>query len=96
MITSGSFELLLLWIAPSSPDDEGETAFQGPQFVTRAMLESLRPYVDDIVEVVMPGNETGGMMFAPLDGLAAQDAMGVAAHRAAAEALRGPVLYCSE
>lgn len=87
--------VLLLWFAAVQPDEVHHDTTQGPLFVTRPMLEALRPYVDDVIEVVSPSNDADGMMFPPLEALAVKDCMGVAAHRAAAEALRVPVLHCA-
>lgn len=87
--------VLLLWFGSRAPEDEGETLNPAhhPVFVTRPMIETLRPYVADVVEVVRDRGILDGMHFAPLEALAAQDMLGVSAHKAAAKALRGPLLY---
>lgn len=87
--------VLLLWLASRVPQDQSEGVLPSghPSFVTRRMIEALRPYVTDIVEVVAQHGDTEGMSFAPLDTLAAQDMMGIAAHQAAASALRAPLIH---
>ena len=56
------------------------------------MIEGLRPYVSNIIEVVAERGRLDGMQFAPLDALAAQEMLGIAAHEAAAKALRRPLI----
>lgn len=90
LIGRASGSVVLLWMAPRAPDDPDTTT--DPLFVTRPMLEHLRGYVDDIVEVEGETGQTDGMFFAPLDALAAAGMMGVSVHQAAAEALRIPLL----
>ncbi len=87
--------VVLLWLASRTPQQESEGVDPSgqPAFVTRDMVEALRAYVVDIVEVVAERGETDGMSFAPLDTLAAQDMLGLAAHQAAASALRAPLLH---
>lgn len=86
--------VLLLWFASRSPDGpgQGQNPCHEPVFVTDQMVEALRDHVDDIIEVVAQRGELEGLSFAPLDTLAAQDALGLAAHQAAARALRGAVM----
>lgn len=86
--------VLLLWFGTGLPEDAEDLhgAVPGaPVFVTRAMLEQLRAYVDDIIEVVSPCGDTSGMVHAPLEHIAAQDMQGIAAHEAAAKALRDSI-----
>lgn len=87
--------VLILWFGSRAPEEpsEGLNPAHHPVFVTRAMLEILRPYVSDIIEVVAERGEVRGMSFAPLDALAAQDMLGVNAHQEAAKALRAPLLH---
>jgi hypothetical protein len=82
--------VILLWLASRAPQD-ASTGIH-PAFVTRKMIEGLRAYVSDIVEVVAERGTTGGMQFAPLDSLAAEEMLGKAAHEAAAKALRRPLI----
>ncbi len=56
------------------------------------MIEGLRPYVSEIIEVVAERRTTDGMRFAPLDAVAAEGMLGIAAHEAAAKALRRPLI----
>lgn len=95
--------VLLLWFAERTPNsDGGSIVGQGgnpchePVFVTRQMVEALRDYVDDIIEVIAVRGELDGLSYAPLDTLAARDALGLAAHQAAAQALRASVMYAIE
>jgi hypothetical protein len=85
----------LLWLAARAPQETstGIHPSNHPAFVTRAMVEALRPQVSDIIEVVAKRGDTNGMQFAPLESLAAQDMLGVDAHEAAAKALRTPLLH---
>lgn len=85
----------LLWLAARAPQDTsaGIHPSTHPAFVTRPMMEALRPYVGDVIEVVAKRGDTKGMMFPPLEALAAQDMLGVDAHKAAAKSLRAPLIY---
>lgn len=86
--------VLLLWFAdrrPEDAEDMRDAAPGAPVFVNRAMMEKLRACVDDIVEVVAPSGDTSEMVHPPLEQIAAQDMQGVAAHQAAAKALRDPI-----
>ncbi|AKS44802.1 hypothetical protein SAMN05444287_2284 [Octadecabacter temperatus] len=85
----------LLWFATRAPQDPsvGIHPSNHPAFVTRPMVEALRPYVSDIIEVIAKRGELRGMVFPPLEALAAQDMLGVEAHEAAAKALRAPLLF---
>ena len=66
---------ILLWLASRAPQDASTGIHPAchPAFVTRKMIEGLRPYVRDIVEVVAERGTTGGMQFAPLVSLAAEE-----------------------
>lgn len=85
--------VLLLWFASYAPRNEARIGSDEPAFVTRDMLEVLRPFVADIVEVIGEHGQTEGMNFAPLEALTAKGALGVEAHVAAAKALRAPLLF---
>lgn len=80
---------VLLWLSEREPVEE-DCALD-PLFVDRRMLEQIRPYVDDIVEVVrlpaMNDLHTEGMVFSELEAQAAQQTPGVAVHIEAAAAL---------
>ena len=84
--------VVLLWMSDRRPEELADlTGETGPLFVTRDMLEKLRPEVLDIVEVVAPQRygaaETQGMVFPELERPAAESLPGPATHRLAAEAL---------
>ncbi|MBM9596306.1 DUF6473 family protein [Roseitranquillus sediminis] len=83
---------VLLWMADRRPGEATDPAADaGPLFVTREMIELLRPHVLDIVEVVAPRPYpelgTEGMVFAPLEFSAAEALPGPAEHVRAAEIL---------
>ena len=90
LIGQVSGPVLLLWLAKRSPEDLETDA--DPAFVTREMIEHLRDYVTDIVEVNVGEDGTEEMCFAPLDALTARAALGGQAHAAAAKAIRAPLL----
>lgn len=87
---------LLLWIASSLPSDlpwEERPAplRQEPLFVTRRMVDAIRPLVRSVV-MVQPSARamaagTEGMVYTPLQEAAAAELPGVLAHQEAAEAL---------
>ncbi|MFV2035830.1 MAG: DUF6473 family protein, partial [Halocynthiibacter sp.] len=89
--------VVLLWLADRSPEDESIQWGIGsdPLFVDRSMLAEMRPYVQEIVEVVpdatLKPEGTEGMVFSPLEEPAAKELLGLSAHRDAAEALAGPL-----
>lgn len=80
---------VLLWLSEREPEDDDLAV--DPLFVDRRMLEQVRPFVDDIVEVVhLPPAEqfhTEGMVFSELEAQAARQTPGVAVHIEAAAAL---------
>ena len=101
LISQISGPVLLLWFA-SRPatgamhlalheTDPNTDPNSEPLFVTAEMIEGLRGAVSDVIEVVSDRGEMNGMSFAQLDFLAAYDSLGIAAHRAAAAALHGPL-----
>jgi hypothetical protein len=92
--------VILLWFARHLPSDRRwdevpEPLLVDPLFVTRRMLEVLRPQVRAIVIVQpplrAPGHEPEGMFFHPTDYAAARELMGVAAHENAANALAAAI-----
>jgi len=95
LIAHGSGPAFLLWFAPRAPMNDAQSDDTGPQFITRQMIEGLRSYVDDVVEVVTPIGETDGLVFHPLDAPAVAEIMGIQAHCDAAKALRIPILHCA-
>lgn len=82
----------LLWLGENGPDDDMEATGR-PQFITRAMIDTLREKTADYVEVIYdPGPlRTEGMVFNPLEALAAGELMGIDAHHHAARALIAPL-----
>lgn len=89
--------IVLLWFARHQPGRGDGTAgvADDPAFVSRVMLEAVRPQSDGIVEVVISpearAQGTRGMRFAPLQQPAAAELPGLLAHREAADAL-APVI----
>lgn len=88
---------VLLWFADRAPEDVAAKDGLGrePIFVDRRMIEEIRPYVTEVVEVI-PSNAalaqgTEGMVFSPMEKPVAQELMGVAAHEEAAKALLEPL-----
>lgn len=90
----------LLWFAGHLPSDgrwdSRSNPFQAdPLFVTRKMIDSLRPLVRGVV-MAQPspramGTGTEGMVFSPLQADAASACLGIAAHHEAAAALVGAI-----
>jgi hypothetical protein len=84
---------VLLWIGEEAPGDGGTPCAHAPDplFVTRAMIEALRPMVDDVVEVVESAEAraagTAGMIFADGEEGAAQSTTNLAVHAEVAAAL---------
>jgi len=92
--------VVLLWFAASRPPANAalpteEALCREPLFITREMIEALRPHLRQIVEVQPPGRArdegTDGMVFRRGDRAAAEEVLGIAAHRQAAAALTGPI-----
>jgi len=88
---------ILLWFADRTPDEAQISDGLGrePLFVDRRMIEAIRPYVTDVVEVV-PSAEalaqgTEGMIFSSMEEPAARELMGPAAHEEVAQALVEPL-----
>ena len=85
--------VVLLWFAASLPPRNDELPTKAalstePLFITREMIEAVRPHVRQIVEVQPPGRArdegTDGMVFRRGDRAAAEEVLGLAAHRQAA------------
>jgi len=83
--------VLLLWFADHAPVSGARpvAGFDDPLFVTRGMLDALRPKVLDVVEAVASPAaltpRTHGMVFNELEAAAAAECLGPVAHREAAE-----------
>jgi hypothetical protein len=92
--------VILLWFSNARPDDGDWTARESglgadPLFVTKSMLDWLRPLVHETV-IVRPSAEaqsagTEGMVFPMLQAEAATEMMGVIAHEEAAGVLTRPL-----
>jgi hypothetical protein len=93
LLSAAGGRRVLLWIGEAPPGDAGALEARGPDplFVTRAMIEALRPEADAVVEVVAAASDraagTAGMVFAAAEAEAAATAPTVAQHRAVAAAL---------
>ncbi len=88
---------VLLWLSDHAPEDSATSDGLGrePTFVDRRMIEEIRPYVTEVVEVVASeaalAQGTEGMMFSSMQQPVAQELMGPAAHKEAAQALLEPL-----
>ncbi len=85
-------QVVLLWFADHAIPSGVEAPLQGdPLFVTRQMVETLRPRVSAVAEVVASESAliegTKGMVFNDFDACAAQELMGPYAHVEAADAI---------
>lgn len=85
-------KIVLLWFADHSPDDISPTnGEKDPWFITREMIEELRPQVADVVEVVVSPSSRAlgseGMIFSQMEAPAAKHLIGPAAHHEAAVAM---------
>ncbi|TYB80070.1 DUF6473 family protein [Maritimibacter fusiformis] len=90
-------KVVLLWLAGHRPEDCTTCSDQDrdPLYVDRAMLEAVKPYAAQVVEVVVGPQDVAagreGMIYSDLEAPAAEEMLGVQAHQAATEAL-APVL----
>ncbi|MGG7645101.1 DUF6473 family protein [Rhodovulum sp. YNF3179] len=88
---------VLLWLSTRWPDAVMPRQGLGgdPLFITRAMVDEMRPLVSDYVECVVPrmpaDRVPAGMVFADAERTAAMQVLPPEAHRVAAEALVGPL-----
>jgi len=88
-----SAPVVLLWMSSNAPQDEAKSPdlASDPAFVTRGMLNVLKPQVAGLIDAtasaaaLAAGSE--GMVFSELEGAAAAELLGPAAHAEAAEAL---------
>jgi hypothetical protein len=83
---------ILLWFSDHAPGGNPEHGLgPDPLFVTREMIEEIRGYATQVVELVASpeavAKGTDGMICAELEQLAAIEMLGVQAHEEAAEAL---------
>ena len=90
---------VLLWFADHSLEDVavGEDA-RDPWFITRQMIDRIRPLAEDFVEVAVSSSSialgTEGMVFSPMERHIAGHLLGPAAHQEAAEALSQSLRGC--
>lgn len=84
--------IILLWLGENGPDEDPE-ANGRPHFIDVEMISQLRENAAEYVEVVFdPGPlRTEGMVFNPLESLAAGELLGIDAHHKAARALIDPL-----
>jgi len=88
---------VLLWFSDRTPEDAAPSGSLGrePTFVDRRMIEEIRPFVTEVVEVVASdaalAQGTEGMKFSSMEQPAAHELMGPAAHEEAAQALLEPL-----
>lgn len=82
---------ILLWASATHPQETAEDISADPAFVTRAMVDDLRPMVTHCVEVAASQDAisagTEGMVFADMEKAAAQAMLGPCVHREVADAL---------
>lgn len=92
LLTQLRGNIVLLWFADQPIPVEMPATLEGdPLFVNRAMIETLRPRVTQLVEVVASDaarvEGTRGMVFSDFEACAAEELMGPMAHAEASEAL---------
>lgn len=83
---------VLLWFANHALDDVFSADDEhDPWFITREMIEELRPLATEVVEVVVTSSSQAlgseGMVFDPMESSVAKHLMGPAAHHEAAQAI---------
>lgn len=86
--------VVLLWFSALGEGADGGVLYpaHSTAFVSQEMITALSDCVDATVQVAEHRNDVSGLAFPPLDALAAQNALSLAAHQTAARALRGPVM----
>lgn len=93
LLNSVSGRKILLWFSANTPTEEALPPSLGPDpmFIDRAMIETLRPIVSDVVEVVASPealkHNIEGMMYSEMEEVAAKRLLGPLAHSEATEAL---------
>lgn len=86
-------KVVLLWMSARTPDEDADSADVSldPTYVTREMIEDLRPLVDQIVEVTASeaalAEGCKGMRFTETEAPAARELLGPTVHYEAADAL---------
>ena len=88
-------ETVLLWMSDHAPRDVEEDLDRDPWFVTRELLNEVRPYATEYVEVVASQDAldagTHGMIYTEFEKPAAQHVLGPLVHHEAADKL-APVI----
>lgn len=85
--------VILLWFSSRRPDEANNSlnVSDDPVFVTRNMIEAIRPVVSGIAEVTASAaalsQGTNGMVFSDIEARAASEMLGPAAHQEVAEIL---------
>lgn len=88
--------VVLLWFASAPMSDDPWNAVKNPLladplFITKSMIDTLRPLVRDVVEAVPSDiarqQGTRGMYFSPMQAKAASEMLGVACHAEASNTL---------
>jgi len=85
--------VVLLWVSDHTPcsQEDSDPSGSDPLFVGKGMIDELRPFVMDVVEVVVTKDEMAAgldeMVFSDLEEPAARELLGGVAHRKVAEAL---------
>lgn len=89
-------QVVLLWFSDHPiPEEATAPEARGPLFVTREMIEALRPRVSSLIEAIPSQvaltNGTQGMVYSDFDACAAEELLGPEAHREICEDLE-PIL----
>ena len=85
---------VLLWFSARAPEEVDASAGVlggDPLFVTREMIEEIRPHATEVVEVVASEHAcaagTDGMIYSQMEAMAATEMLGPLAHQEAAKAV---------
>ncbi len=92
-------KVILLWFADHALDaDTVSEDARDPWFITRGMVDRIRPLAHDLVEVVASPSSlalgTEGMMFSPVERHIAEHLLGPAAHQEAAIGVSSSLNSC--
>lgn len=102
LVTRLGAPVVLVWFSGHAPGENADAPGLDtePSFVTRAMLDSLRGGVEQIVEVVVsPAAKaagTAGMVYSEMEEAAAQEMLGPMAHSEAEAALSPIIAHYAE
>ncbi len=90
-------KVVLLWMSTRRPEDDADSADVSldPSYVTREMIEELRPLTEKVIEVTASeaamAEGTKGMRFTETDAPAARELMGPTVHYEAADILTSTI-----